>query len=146
MNQPLRILGIEDDPMDAVMVNHLLSRSGLSFVFTRVETEAAFRGELDRNPPDVILSDHGLPEFSGMAALAIAREQCPETPFILVTGRAERELALQAVTLGVMGCVSKDRLSELPALVRQAGEDARSRRRNRFWGRLRARLGRLFRR
>ena len=36
--------------------------------------------------PDIILSDHGLPGFDSMTALAVAREHLPQVPFIFVTG------------------------------------------------------------
>ncbi len=144
MSRSLQILAVEDDPMDAVMVNHVLSKNRLDFKFKRVETEEEFRRELDHNPPDIILSDHGLPTFSGITALAIARETCPETPFIFVTGRSEHDLALHAVTEGVTGCISKDRLSELGAMIREAGKSAQLRRWGRFWARVGRRLKRLF--
>lgn len=146
MSIPLRILAIEDDPTDAVMVNHTLAKSGLEFEFKRVETEVDFRQEIELHPPDVILSDHGLPAFSGMAALAVARESCPKTPFIFVTGRTGLEPSMKATMEGVMGCVSKDRLSELADMIRRAGRGAWRRRLMRSCARLAARMGGMFQR
>jgi PAS domain S-box-containing protein len=75
--------------------------------------------ELDQYPPDLILSDHGLPGFDGFAALALAREHCPETPFIFVTGAMGEELAIDSLRGGATDYVLKTRISNLfPAVER----------------------------
>src|SRR5436305_390852 len=86
VKKDLRILVLEDVAADVVLLDRELQSAGLSFETKRVETRAEFLRELEGGPPDLILSDHGLPQFDGFAALAIARERCPETPFIFVTG------------------------------------------------------------
>ncbi len=58
----------------------------MKFRSKRVDTKQAFLRELECNPPDLILSDQGLPSFDGFTALAVARDRCPEVPFIFVTG------------------------------------------------------------
>jgi CheY-like chemotaxis protein len=47
---------------------------------------AAFR-------PNVILVDYSLPGMSGESALAIAREHCPDTPVIVLSGEIGDEAA-----------------------------------------------------
>src|SRR6478736_9373946 len=76
----VRILYVEDVPADVVMVNHALRQGGMAFRSKRVETKEDFLRELEQDPPDVILSDHGLPSFDGFTALAIARDKCPDVP------------------------------------------------------------------
>jgi CheY-like chemotaxis protein len=56
----------------------------------RVQNREQFVQALANQPPDIILSDHGLPAFDGLTALAIAKEKVPETPFIFVTGSSGR--------------------------------------------------------
>lgn len=82
----LQILMIEDSIPDAQLVDNELRKAGFNFQFQRVDTETEFQNALHEKSPDIILSDHGLPGFDGMAALKMARERCPETPFIFVTG------------------------------------------------------------
>src|SRR5437016_13502758 len=82
----LRILVLEDVAADVVLIDHELRNAGLAFNAKRVETRDEFVRELEQHPPDIILSDHGLPAFDGFSALSIARERCPDTPFIFVTG------------------------------------------------------------
>src|SRR5687768_16190293 len=100
-------------------MNHELRTGGLSFQAKRVETRDEFLREIEHNPPDLILSDHGLPGFDGFTALAIARDRCPETPFIFVTGSMGEELAIDSLRSGATDYVLKTRMSDLvPAVLR----------------------------
>ena len=130
MKKEIGILILEDIAADAVRINHELRRGGLSFSSTRVETRENFIAELEHHRPDVILSDHGLPSFDGFTALGIAREKCPETPFIFVTGSLGEEFAINTFKHGATDYVLKNRLSELvPAVERALRErDERARR------------------
>jgi PAS domain S-box-containing protein len=119
VKKELRILVLEDAPADVTLIDHELRQAGLAFTVQRVETREEFLRELDRNPPDVILSDHGLPSFDGFSALELAREQRPDVPFIFVTGSMGEELAIDSLRGGATDYVLKNRLSNLvPALQR----------------------------
>jgi CheY-like chemotaxis protein len=74
MKKDLRILVLEDVPEDAALIRAKLQHGGISFQAKRVDTRDEFLREIEDNPPDVILSDHGLPSFDGFTALSIARE------------------------------------------------------------------------
>ena len=60
MNQGIKILYLDDDPGDAARVEAKLRESGMAFDLRRADTWEAFLSGLEP-PPDVILSDHGLP-------------------------------------------------------------------------------------
>ena len=68
-----------------------------------------FLREIECRPPDVILSDHGLPSFDGFTALSIAREKCPDTPFIFVTGSMGEEVAINPGATLVLGRLAGNR-------------------------------------
>ena len=119
MKPAIRILILEDEPADVALINHELQNGGLAFQSHRVDTEKDFLDELSQHPPDLILSDHGLPSFDGSMALARAFERCPDTPFIFVTGSMTEELAIDAMRVGAPDIVLKTKLSNLvPAVVR----------------------------
>ncbi len=52
----------------------------------RVDTKEQFVSALHTFNADVILSDHFLPTFNSLEALAITRQSGFQIPFILVTG------------------------------------------------------------
>ena len=120
MNKEIRIIFVEDVPEDAEAVEHALHRGGLAFELCRVDTRDAFVRELELDPPDVILSDHGLPSFDGFAALAIAREKCLGVPFIFVTGALTREMEIEKLSPGVTDYVLKHRLDGLAPIILRA--------------------------
>jgi response regulator of citrate/malate metabolism len=73
------------------------------------------------------LSDHGLPEFDGFSALAIAREQYPELPFIFVTGAMGEETTIATFECGATDYVLKNHLDNLAHAVRRAMREAEER-------------------
>ena len=119
----IRILHLEDSALDAELIERELKRAKLNFSSTRVETERSFRDALESSDPDVILADYNLPGFDGIAALKIARELVPDTPFIFVSGSIGEERAVQALREGAADYVLKDRPARLaPAMVRAIGD------------------------
>src|SRR5215471_9651635 len=132
VNKEIKVLFVEDAAEEAVLVEHALDKSGLAHQSTRVDTREAFLDELQQRPPDVILADHGLPSLSGMAALALARDKCPEVPFIFVTGPVGDEVAIQTFENGATDYVLKNRLDNLGPVVRRALRTAEERRMHRL--------------
>jgi PAS domain S-box-containing protein len=119
VKKEIRILFVEDVPADVVIVNHELRKAGLAFCSRRVDSKDAFLSELRNNPPDLILSDHGLPCFDGFTALAIARDKCPDVPFIFVTNSLGEETTIATFEGGATDYILKKDISKLaPAVLR----------------------------
>ncbi|HEV2437627.1 MAG TPA: PAS domain S-box protein [Verrucomicrobiae bacterium] len=127
MKKELSILCVEDVPADVAMLNHALREGGITFRSKRVDTEEAFLHELEHNPPDVILSDHGLPAFDGFMALTLAREKCPEVPFIFVTGKLGEQIAIETLRNGATDYVLKSNLTKLAPTIQRALRKAEER-------------------
>ncbi len=127
MKKEIRILVVEDVATDVVAINHELRRGGFNFRSKRVETKEAFLHELQHHRPDLILSDHGLPGFDGFTALAIAKDKCPDVPFIFVTGALGEETTIDTFESGATDYVLKDRMSKLAPAVQRALLEAEER-------------------
>ena len=127
MSKEIRILILEDMAADVVRINHELRRGGLSFRSRRVETRENYLHELQHHPPDVILSDHGLPSFDGFTALAIAREQYPNIPFIFVSSSLGEQMAIETFKSGATDYVLKERLADLAPAIKRALNEAEHR-------------------
>src|SRR3989337_703045 len=108
MDKELRILILEDDPADAELVDRELGRAKISFSKKRVETKKAFVKELKDFVPHLILADYSLPLFDGMSALLIAQENCPDVPFIFVSGSMGEEVAIETLKSGATDYVLKN--------------------------------------
>lgn len=80
VNTPVRILLVEDEPNDSVLVENALRQNDLPCLSWRVDNEADFLRGLEQYAPDLIISDHGLAHFSGAKALSVARESGRKRP------------------------------------------------------------------
>jgi diguanylate cyclase (GGDEF)-like protein/PAS domain S-box-containing protein len=124
----IRLLLAEDSRADAELNLRELKRAGLALEHRIVDSEPDFMRELSEFVPDIIVSDFTMPRFDGMAALALAHERAPDTPFIFVSGTIGEEYAIRALKNGAIDYVLKGNLLRLPAAVERALQDARERR------------------
>src|SRR2546426_1154699 len=107
----LRLLLTEDNPADAELELRELKRAGLRIAHRIADTEQGFVSALREFSPDVILSDFSMPGFDGMAALALARDLAPDTPFVFVSGTLGEEYAIRALRNGATDYVLKTNLA-----------------------------------
>ncbi|MGH8590736.1 MAG: putative bifunctional diguanylate cyclase/phosphodiesterase [Gammaproteobacteria bacterium] len=121
----VRVLYLEDSETDAALVEALLLEGGIGCSLTRVETAEAFAAALEEGGFHIILSDHTLPSYDSLSALACARERCPDVPFVFVSGTLGEEAAIESLKAGATDYVLKQRLSRLvPAIKRAIAEAA----------------------
>ena len=113
----LRILHLEDDPLDAELIEHELHEHDIACAITRVCTRDAFETELKGEPYDLVLSDSKLPGFDTLLALTITRQRCAGVPFVFVSGTVSPKIKADAFMLGASDFICKDDLSRLTRLV-----------------------------
>lgn len=67
--------------------------------------------------PDIVITDIRIPGMDGLSLIETAREFCPDTAFVVISGYTEFEYARRALSLGVKGYidkpVSREKLSEV---------------------------------
>ncbi|MBA4147702.1 MAG: PAS domain S-box protein [Verrucomicrobia bacterium] len=114
------ILVLDDDPNDVDLISRELRVGGVASQITRVDSESEFVQQLSKSHPDIILSDHNLPRFNGLAALELIREKQLDIPIIFVVGSLSEEMVTRARQLGADDYVLKDRLHELVPAIRRA--------------------------
>jgi PAS domain S-box-containing protein len=119
MSKPIRVLLLEDEPADAELLIHELCRAGFKPEWKRVETEPDFLAEI-KNLPDIILSDYSMPQFSASRASELLRESGLNIPFILISGAAGEDAAVEAMQHGATDYLLKDRIGRLGVAVDRA--------------------------
>ena len=131
MDNPLRILVVEDSEDDALLIVHRLKHAGYQPMFERVDDANAMRAALSQKTWDVIIADHNMPQFNSFEALALAQETGLDIPFIIVSGSIGEEIAVDAMKAGAQDYVMKDNLARLiPAIKRELNDaEVRSARR-----------------
>lgn len=116
----LKILMLEDLQDDVGLIERTLRREGMAFASRRVDSEEEFTECLHDFQPDVILSDHALPQFNSVEALKICRKQAINVPFILVTGTVSEEFAVSCLKQGADDYVLKSNMVRLPSAIQNA--------------------------
>ena len=124
----IRILHLEDSPLDAELIASKLSHGGLNCDITWVADEARFTDALSAGTFDVILCDYNLVDYDGMTALLLARQMHPVTPVMLISGTLGEEDAVKCLQKGATDYLLKQKLERLPAAVTRALAEAEEQR------------------
>ena len=124
MSTNLNLLMLEDSAADAELMIEALRESGFDPSFRRVDTKDAYLRELDQ-PPDFILSDYSMPQFTAQDALQLMKERGLDLPFIIVSGCIGEDMAVECMKAGAADYLLKDRLGRLGHAVTQALERKR---------------------
>jgi signal transduction histidine kinase/DNA-binding response OmpR family regulator len=125
-SETLHILHLEDNQYDSEIIAATLKKAGLAASIEVARDRREFLNAIENKSFDVVLSDNNLPGFDGTMALRVVREKQPSTPFIFVSGFADREDAVKKQrATGAADCVSKSELDSLKdAILRSMQADA----------------------
>jgi DNA-binding NtrC family response regulator len=127
MDQPLRVLIVEDAKSDITLLLLALREGGFEVTYETVVTQAAMRAALQHHQWDLITSDYGMPQFNGRAALALTLEVSPDVPFIIVSGEIDINVAVALMQAGARDYVQKAELVRLVPVVRRVLLDREAR-------------------
>ena len=128
MSAKVRILNLEDNVTDSMLIRHMLEAEGIPCEIVRVEAAVPFREALERSDFDLIISDFSLPSFNGAQGLKLARQLQPDIPFIFFSGTIGEEPAIESLTQGATDYVLKQRPARLAPAVRRALREAETQR------------------
>lgn len=129
--RPLKILLVEDNPDDALLLERNLRRNGFVPELMRVETAEEMIAVLSSSADfDLVLADYNLPRFSGPAALQLLKQSGLDIPFIMLSGVISEATAVESMRAGAQDYVAKQNLARLvPAVERELKEAAARRKR-----------------
>ena len=126
----IRVLVVEDDPSYALLVREHLGRpaTGGEFALVHAERLADALRLLGEDDIDVILADLGLPDSQGIETFLKLRAEAPGVPAIVLTGRDDEALGVEALREGAQDYLVKRELDGnlLPRALRYAIERYRS--------------------
>jgi len=111
MEKPIKVLLIEDSPVDARLLQLLLGESKtMHFSWTCVACLADAMPKLHEECFDVILSDLILPDSSGFDTFKTLHAQAADTPIIVLSGTDDETMAFRAVREGAQDYLVKGRV------------------------------------
>lgn len=132
MKQRPRLLIVEDSKDDVELLLHSLRSQGYAAASTTVDSPAGMRAALEGQEWDLIVCDQSMPGFSAPEALAIAKESCPDVPFIIVSGEMDLALAVALIKLGAQDYIEKSELIRLGPVIERELRDASLKQRQRI--------------
>jgi diguanylate cyclase (GGDEF)-like protein/PAS domain S-box-containing protein len=125
IDDPLSILMLEDQAKVQQLLEQELRKHIRRLALTWVTDKPDYERALRTYPFDLILADFNLSGYHGFAALELAREIAPQTPFIVVTGSLDEETAADVIKAGAADYVLKERLARLGPAIGSARERQR---------------------
>lgn len=123
-----RFLHLEDDPLDAELVQGCLDDSGIPCILEVVASRDAYLSALAHGAPDLTISDYNLKGFDGIDAFHLLQQSDPTVPFLLVSGALGESRAVECLKMGMTDYILKDQLERLPQAIERALREARDRR------------------
>jgi CheY-like chemotaxis protein len=120
LQMPSSVLVVDDEPIVLQVFSRVLSEKGLR-TRTASNAEEALR-VLDEGGIACVLADKNMPGMDGIEMLRRVREAQPHCAFIVMTGYASTESAIEALRLGAVDYLQKP-FDDLD-LVAQRIEDA----------------------
>ena len=117
MDDRFRILLVDDNPDDRVLICRALTREFPELAIVEVGDPVTLARALESGPFDLVITDYGLGFTDGFALLDSLKARWPDCPVILCTGTLSEEIAVEALRKGLDDYVLKDprRFMRLPA-------------------------------
>lgn len=98
----IRVLVVDDQLTIRALARSTLQQLGFADISDAGDGEEALK-TLAAKPAHLVISDYNMPKMDGLALLRAVRAHPPiaQTAFIMLTGRADKELVQRAVQFGV---------------------------------------------
>ncbi|HLG02478.1 MAG TPA: ATP-binding protein [Bacteroidia bacterium] len=100
INKPVSFLIVEDDEDDLLILKDCLADSFKSFELHWARNYSEFIACLEGKPFDIVITDYLLGSTSGLEVLKASKEAWTDVPVILLTGKGNQSLDLEAMKMG----------------------------------------------
>ena len=109
--KPITVLLVEDNDDDVVLIRKALAGAmKVPYVLKQVDGLSRGMERLAGGDIDVALLDLGLPDGRGLVTFSVLHKHSPDVPVIVLTGRDDEELAIEAVQKGAQDYLVKGKV------------------------------------
>lgn len=122
LKYPIKVLYVEDNPMDIDLTKQVFNKLKDKFLFTYKMSGKEAIELLQTEKFDLILLDNHLPDIEGIDLIPRILQLNISSPILIVTGLGDEELVLKAIKLGASDYIVKDSnyLEKLPESLERA--------------------------
>jgi len=124
---PLRVLLVEDNPVDAELCIEFLSVAQFEVTADVVQDPTEFVSRIQNSTYDVIIADYAMGSWSGIDAFDLLQNEGLDIPFILLTAALGDTAAVDCIKRGLTDYVLKNRMERLPVAIYRALEQKAAR-------------------
>src|SRR4051794_12576670 len=110
-DKSIKVLCVEDDELDRVIIKRAVQKSGLNIDLTFAEDIDAGKEKTSDTEYDCIFLDYNLPGGSGIELLKYIRNNNNPSPVIIVTSQGDVNIAVDAMKYGASDYIPKDLLT-----------------------------------
>lgn len=121
--EEIRVFHVDDDPELCDLVAAYLEARDDHFAVTTAVDPTAGLEHLEQSEYDCIVSDYDMPGMTGIEFFRACRKRHDTLPFVLYTGKGDREIARTAQAEGVTEYLQKggpQTLDRLASVIRDA--------------------------
>ncbi len=106
--QPSRVMVVEDDPVTRRLLCHAIEHEPSLELVAVFGAVSDARRYLEQTPIDLLLTDLGLPDGSGLAVIRCCRRLLPKADIMVITMSSDEEQILACIEAGASGYVLKE--------------------------------------
>ncbi len=107
-NDTIHVLHVDDDIDFGEMAAAFINREDERFEIETASSPSDGLTHLTDSAFDCVISDYDMPHQDGIEFLKTVREEYPELPFILYTGKGSEEVASDAISAGATDYIQKE--------------------------------------
>lgn len=111
MEEPLKILIVDDDQVDRMTVRRALTKAGVPTVVVEASNGSTMTMALQQQSFDCIFLDYQMPGQDGLVLLRQLRHQDIQIPIIMLTGQGDEQIAVELMKAGASDYLSKAMVS-----------------------------------
>ncbi|MFQ5510233.1 MAG: sigma-54-dependent transcriptional regulator [Candidatus Krumholzibacteriia bacterium] len=103
--QPARIFIVDDDESNLKVLGYILEQAG--YEVARMSSAAAVIAQVEKQRPDLVLSDIKMPKMDGMSLLKEIKKRDATIPVVMLTAFGSVDTAVEAMKVGAADYLTK---------------------------------------
>jgi len=124
MTHSISVLHVDDEPSVADLTGTFFERQNDQFAVETATSADEGLEMINDRPPECVISDYDMPGMDGIEFLQAVREEYPDLPFILFTGKGSEAVASEAISAGATDYLQKGTGSEQYELLTNRAQNA----------------------
>ena len=118
----IKILLVEAFSDHIEMIRQILEKEYSNYILEVTDTKEGLKQYIQKQDPDIILSNNNFPDFEGKSIFNLAKELAPRTPFIFISKAAKEKSLIYFFRNGLADFILKDQIEDLPSSIKAALE------------------------